>query len=204
MARGEVINSIHDLQFEWASNHASRSVRDFLLNVKGYSSRRYRYIMAKAPALQWTTRRQEIQNNVLSARQDSLFRDALEMNNQIYRTAKLSAALTMRDLAEKSENGRLSAKELVDYMRSLETTQTVAMRALGIGPEIERRQPQTQERCSPQDSFGSSPNMESDPIDKLTYDDVITLIEIKREWKLRTALTAEAQQHFDIEKSLQI
>ncbi|MDZ4661051.1 MAG: hypothetical protein SGJ18_05470 [Pseudomonadota bacterium] len=193
MARGEVVNSIHDLQFEWASNHANKSVRDFLINVKGFTPRRYRYVMQQAPALQWNTRRQELQNNVLSAKQDALLQDALETNNQIFKTAKLGAALTMRDLSVKGEKGRLSSKELVDYMRSLETTQTVAMKALGIAPEIERRTAQTSEPCSPIHSCEPPRDLKSDPlVDQFTYDDVITLIEIKREWKQRTAMNEGA------------
>ncbi len=183
MARGEVVNSIHDLQFEWASSHAHKSIRDFPLSVKGFTPRRYRYIMKQAPALQWNTRRQEIQNNVLSAKQESLFQDALETNNQIFKAAKLAAALTMRDLVEKGEKGTLTSRELVEYMKSLETTQTVPMRALGIAPEIERRIPPPVEPCSSPHFGGPSTFKGPDPSEKLSYDDVMTLIEIRRDQK---------------------
>lgn len=182
MARGELVNSIQDLQFEWASNFSSRSVRDFLINIKRYSPRQYRYLMFKAPHLEWKTKRQEVQNNVLSAKHDALIRDALETNNQIFNTAKLGVALVVKAIADKNEIGRLTSKELLEYMRTIETTQTIAIRAFGMSPEIN-----TKSSASPGvGQVSKDSDTSTSKVDEMSYEDVMILIDVKREMRRRT------------------
>ena len=100
MARGEILNSIPDLQIEWATKHSNLSVRNFLINIKGFSPRQYRHILAKANLLSWNTRKEEIQNSVASARIDKTISLAVKTHEQYYKSSQINLAQITKKICQ--------------------------------------------------------------------------------------------------------
>ena len=64
MTRGKLTNSIPELQLEWATKHSTSSIRHFLIEVKGFTERQYRYLMTKADQNSWTRKPREVDHQL--------------------------------------------------------------------------------------------------------------------------------------------
>lgn len=60
MAKAKLVKMIPELQAEWAAKYGNESVRNYLITVKGYTERQYRYIIKVAKLDTWLKKRTKI------------------------------------------------------------------------------------------------------------------------------------------------
>ena len=186
MGRGRLLNSIPDLQIEYGGEYGTHSIRDFLISVKGFSERQYRHIIAHAPASEWHVRRGEIQNSIAANKIERLTEEAVEINYKFVETARVGLFKATQFMARAVDpsNGGLTPEELLNCLKSVQATQEVFMRAMGVkkGEGLTQIFESVQRRAEAISKVGAEakPNL---PLENLSYDDVMTLIEIRREQK---------------------
>ena len=140
MARGMLLNSIPDLIIEWASAHSTRSVRDFLMNEMKLSDSQYRYVIGRAPLINWATRRGEIQNSIAATKIDRLAEQAVDVHWDFIRSAKIGTA-KIREGLVRLDSPEADSAALVDCLKALESCQTVFL--TGDGSSRWTRTPST-------------------------------------------------------------
>jgi hypothetical protein len=188
MARGQIVNSIPDLQLDWASNHANKSVRDYLISVKNLSERQYRYVIGRCPKINWETRREEIQNRVSANKVERFIREASEMNVRFIKGANLALARANKLLMEDG----ITPSELVACATTIAKTQEIFLKAMGVSPTglIQIFHELQKEKSQPSSSVGplAPPTR--------TYEEMLEVIELYREQKKRR-LAKEAAEPKD-------
>jgi hypothetical protein len=182
MKRLKIVKQIPDLQIEWATQYANQSLRAFLLETKGFSERQYRYILDKSPAIEWNIRKEEIQNKVVSETIDSFAEQAAQVHRGFIASAELATAFTRRALAARSTN--IESSELLNLLKSLAEAQEIYLKAIGaekghglldIYGELLKDRPDKRQKVDP-----------VGPEADLSYEDIMVLIEAKREMKAKT------------------
>ncbi len=181
MKRLKIVKQIPDLQIEWATQYANQSLRAFLLDTKGFTERQYRYILDRSPAIEWNIRKEEIQNKVVSETIESFAEQAAQVHRGFITAAELATAVTQRTLAAKGSH--IESGELLNLLKSLAEAQEIYLKAIGaqkghglldIYGELLKNRPDKRQKADP---VGSDAD--------LSYEDVMILIEAKREMKSR-------------------
>lgn len=188
MARGEILNSIPDLQIEWATKHSNLSVRGFLIDIKGFSPRQYRHIISKAKLLSWTIRKEEIQNSVASATIGATISLAVKTHEQYYKTSQFNLAQITKKICQfDTSNG--DSEDLLNLSKALSLNQNIAFVSLGIPNGIG-----IQQILEKLESEKSYPNHDTEEktaaaaANRLSYDDIVDLIKERRLRKQKTNL----------------
>ena len=126
--RGSIINQIPNLQLEWATEYPSLSIRDFLIEKRGFTDRQYRFILSRAPAEEWKKGREEIQNRMGSQKIDGFLADMRKTQGTHSRASHLALARSVGLLAKKE----LKPTDLLNCIRSVEVAQRIFHTAMGI------------------------------------------------------------------------
>lgn len=180
MARGEILNSIPELQIEWATKHPNLSVRGFLIDIKGFSPRQYRHIISKAKLLSWTIRKEEIQNGVASATIGATINLAVKSHEQYYKSSQLNLIQLTKQICKfDTSNGK--SEDLLNLTKALSLNQNIAFTSLGLpnGSGIK-------EILEKLDCDQSKKNLDIEnssaaaAASKLSYDDIVDLLKERR------------------------
>ena len=196
MARGQLLNSIPDLQTEWATKHHTLSVRSFLIEHKGFTARQYRYIIGKAKLNQWHIRREEIQNQVVSAKTNGIVNRIVKSHEQVLKTANLNL-LQINNQLTKFNPSTGKSMDLLNYARAMSVIQNTEMIACGISAEGLKTILESRDDINPlnpqptiSDDFEKSKKAAA----RLDYDDIVDLLkERRRKQRELAALTQKTE-----------
>ncbi|MCX6125342.1 MAG: hypothetical protein NTV34_11445 [Proteobacteria bacterium] len=131
MAGAIIANQIPDLMIEWASSSPNTSVRDFVVNQKGFTPRQYKHIMARTPVSDWRCRREEIQNQVAAQKISRHIDEAVELNAQFVKAARLSLARSL-DQIIRFDAVPSRSTDLLNLIKGIEFSQKIFNSAMGI------------------------------------------------------------------------
>ena len=181
MSRTVIANQIPDLMIEWASSSPNTSVRDFVINQKGFTPRQYKHIMARTPVADWKCRREEIQNQIAAQRISRHIDEAVELNTQYVKAAKLSLARSLNELV-KLDAVPSKSIDLLNLIKGVEISQKIFNSAMGV--------PLGEGLCHLVAELGQMATQKPQPIkqsngweSELTYDQVLECIEFRQKMK---------------------
>ena len=112
---------------DWSVNFGAKSVRAYLIEIKGFSQRQYEHAIAQCSVAQWEARRREIINKMTEELLDDHTASIKELNESHILAAKLGLAKAMSFLISVTTASDL--KMLVD---AVTVCQRVARVALGL------------------------------------------------------------------------
>ena len=194
MSKGSVLNSIPDLQLEWATDYPTLSIRDFLMGRKGFTERRYRHIISNAPACNWRLRREEIQNQITFKKLERHVEEAADMHRNYFSASKLTLARSIEFL----NSGKPSrSTDILNCAKAIETSQKIFLSSMGIADGqgiVQIHQQQVVNMTKEPSQITVSPDVER----QLTYDDIMALIELKREQKRIAAAQLQDVERVDV------
>ena len=174
------------------------SVRSYLIEHKGFTERQYRYILSKSKLNQWHIRREEIQNQVVSAKATNIVDKIVRSHELAIRTSNLNLLQINRKLTRFNPSTGRSI-DLLNCAKALSISQDSGMAAYGLSVEGLRLilENQDQLKVSP----SSHPQVsETEKLNKavarLEYDDVVDIIKAQR--RKRRELAALKQKTEDM------
>ena len=175
MLKKNLTSQIVDLQNEWATEYPSVSIRSFLRNLKNLTQRQYAFVLEKAPASQWKARREEIQNDLTCRKHEKFANDLTDTLNGTLMGARIAATKVLTRLMDDKP---MKPSELLNLVKTLESSQSIIHGIMGkpkpfTMPSIEKTKPVA---TAPTKVEPEDPRMK-----QMTYDDIMMLIEIKRE-----------------------
>ena len=197
MGRGQLLNSLPELQLEWATKYSTSSIRHYLTKVKGLTERQYRYLMAKADQNSWSTKRKEVESKVEAEYIETYVDKVMKTTESQHKAAQL-ALLKVTSKMAKLNVELTHSGDYLNLTKSLALAQDVSLKALGLNDESLRRI--FKDKDSQIENI--KPLNDSNEIEKamqrLSYDDVVDIIKAKRR-KLRELNTPKTTLTDDIE-----
>ena len=197
MGRGQLQNSIPELQLEWATKYGTSSIRHYLTKVKGLTERQYRYLMAKADQNSWLHKRSEIESKVEATYVETYADKVFKSTTSQHKSAQLALyKITSKISKLKTEDS--NSIDFYNLTKALAIAQEVSLKALGLSEESLRRMFKDQDT---QVSNLKPINEEKEiakAVQRLSYDDVVDIIKAKRR-KLRELNMANSKTTADEE-----
>lgn len=174
---------------EYATNHPNLSIRDFLIQKRGFTARQYRYIVSLAPANDWRGRCQEIQNDIAAKKIGKYSEDASEIHGQYLAASKLVLARAMALLISDSKAGSRPAKpvDILNCANAIARAQEIFMRAMGVEKSEGLLQIYEQVSQTVQAKVEVSQQktaLQKEIESRLSYDDVMEFVHYRRELRL--------------------
>ena len=177
MGAPKIIDQIPELQLEWAKSYPDRSIRDYLISIKGFTPRQYKRILETAPKGEWAYRREEIQNRIAVESLEAHIEGAKKVNERFMKTAEVAVAIATKQMVTES----IDPKGLLNAISAVEKAQKVYCEALGLNKAWSPPAPEPITEVLP-----SKPEAPA-YADKLSYDDIVEFIEYRRELKVLRA-----------------
>lgn len=198
MGRGNLLNSIPELQLEWATRYGSLSVRSFLLEVKGLTERQYRYILQKYDLSTWTRQRQTIETKTRAAQIESYVDKATRSLDVQFKAAQLLFMKITNQIATLSlekQNANLIAKLTI----ALADAQAINNKALGLTEESIKRiyaMRESQQGAAQINSAEREAKI-ANAVQRLDYDDIVDMIKARRRKQRELAATLPKEETED-------
>jgi len=195
MARGQLINSIPALQLEWAIKYNTRSIRNYLIEVKGLTERQYRYVLKKAALDSWILKRTQIETKAQAIHIESYLDKVMKTTDNHLKAANLTLMKITSQIANYNP-ARQNPSTLLHLTRALAEAQSVAFKALGMDDQTVRRTFTAKEE-SFKNLKTAEPISEFEKINnaaaRLDYDDIVDMLKATR--VKRKALIASEPQN---------
>lgn len=186
MGRGQLLNSIPELQLEWATKYGTSSIRNYLTKVKGLTERQYRYLMTKADQSSWLHRRSEVESKVEATYVETYVEKVFKSTTSQHKSAQLALYKITSKIS----------KLTTEDTNSIEVFNLT--KALGLNDESPRRMLKDQDsQVSNLRLINHEKEIEK-ALQRLSYDDVVDIIKAKRR-KLRELNTANSKSTVDDE-----
>tara|TARA_Y100001935_G_C17310260_1_gene515404 strand:- start:61 stop:612 length:552 start_codon:yes stop_codon:yes gene_type:complete len=179
MGAPKIVSQIPDLQLKWSKSYPDRSIRDFLISIKGFTPRQYKRILEKAPKGEWAYRREEVQNRIAVESLEAHVEEAKKVNERFMKTAEVAVAIATKQMVDDS----IDPKGLLNAISSVEKAQKVYCEALGLNKAWTPPAPESKPEVPIIKGASAS------YADKLSYDDIVEFIEYRREMKVRRSST---------------
>jgi len=213
--RDKLMHDIDILITEWALFHPNHSVRQFLMDAKGYSDSQHKAILAIVPAEDWPKRRVQAQDKLT----ETLIKRHVDMiataQDEHISASKLGLARAVGMLAKGSsgemrnrkgellldKDGKvihrtLSSLDIMQCLTAVEKAQNIYRRAMGL-PNEEGGLQQIIDRIDRMKEHTTTINLQQNiqhntvnatgvkGPDDLTYEEIILLVEAQRAQKAK-------------------